>query len=34
MAHRGSLDERRLSRSDRREQLARLLKDLPVGWAG
>ena len=33
MAHRGSLDERRLSRSDRREQLARLLKDLPVGWA-
>lgn len=34
MAHRGSLDDRRLSRSDRREQLARLLKDLPVGWAG
>jgi MoxR-like ATPase len=34
MAHRGSLDERRLSRSDRREQLGRLLKDLPVGWTG
>ncbi len=34
MAHRGQLDERRLSRSDRREQLARMLKDLPVGWAG
>ncbi len=34
MAHRGSLDDRRLSRSDRREHLARLLKELPVGWAG
>ena len=33
MAHRGSLDDRRLNRGDRREQLARLLKDLPVGWA-
>lgn len=33
MAHRGSLDDRRLNRSDRREQLARLVKDLPVGWA-
>lgn len=33
MAHRGTLDDRRLSRSDRREQLERLLKDLPVGWA-
>lgn len=34
MAHRGSLDERRLSRSERREHLAALLKDLPVGWTG
>ncbi|WP_306589795.1 MoxR family ATPase [Geothrix sp. 21YS21S-4] len=34
MAHRGSLDERRLSRGERREHLARLLKELPVGWAG
>ena len=34
MAHRGSLDDRRLNRTDRREQLARLLKELPVGWAG
>lgn len=33
MAHRGSLDDRRLNRSERREQLAGLLKDLPVGWA-
>ena len=33
MAHRGSLDDRRLNRSERREQLARMLKDLPVGWA-
>lgn len=32
MAHRGSLDDRRLSRSDRREQLASLLKEQPVGW--
>ncbi len=34
MAHRGQMDERRLSRSDRREQLGRLLRDLPVGWSG
>ncbi len=34
MAHRGSLDDRRLNRSDRREQLGRLVKDIPVGWAG
>ena len=33
MAHRGSLDDRRLNRGERREQLARLLKELPVGWA-
>ncbi len=32
MAHRGSLDDRRLNRSDRREQLARLVEELPVGW--
>lgn len=34
MAHRGSLDDRRLNRSDRREQLQTLIKELPVGWAG
>jgi MoxR-like ATPase len=34
MAHRGSLDDRRLNRGERREQLTRLLKELPVGWAG
>jgi MoxR-like ATPase len=33
MAHRGSLDDRRLNRGERREQLARLLKELPVGWS-
>lgn len=32
MAHRGSLDDRRLNRGDRREHLAGLLKELPVGW--
>lgn len=34
MAHRGSLDDRRLNRAERRDQLARLLKELPVGWTG
>ncbi|HJW73150.1 MAG TPA: AAA family ATPase [Geothrix sp.] len=34
MAHRGSLDDRHLNRSDRRDQLKGLIKDLPVGWAG
>jgi MoxR-like ATPase len=33
MAHRGTLDDRRLSRSERREHLARLIQELPVGWA-
>ncbi len=32
MAHRGSLDDRRLNRGERREQLAKLLQELPVGW--
>lgn len=32
MAHRGNLDERRLNRDDRREQLARVLKEVNVGW--
>ncbi|MFZ1612898.1 MAG: AAA family ATPase [Holophaga sp.] len=32
MAHRGSMDERRLNREERREQLARILAELPVGW--
>ena len=31
-AHRGTLDERRLARTDRREQLARLVAEIPVGW--
>ena len=33
MAHRGQLDDRRLNRSERRDQLQGLLKDLPVGWS-
>lgn len=32
MAHRGTLDDRRLNREERREQLARTLRDVPVGW--
>jgi len=32
MAHRGTMDDRRLNRDDRREQLARLLHEVPVGW--
>jgi MoxR-like ATPase len=32
MAHRGTMDDRRLNRDERREQLARLLNDVPVGW--
>lgn len=32
MAHRGTLDDRRLSRSDRRDHLHRALSDIPVGW--
>lgn len=32
MAHRGTLDERRLNRGDRRERLSRVLADVPVGW--
>jgi MoxR-like ATPase len=32
MAHRGTMDDRRLNRDDRREQLARLLSEVPVGW--
>ncbi len=32
MAHRGTLDDRRLARADRREQLARLVAEIPVGW--
>jgi MoxR-like ATPase len=32
MAHRGTVDDRRLNREDRREQLARLLNEVPVGW--
>ncbi len=32
MAHRGTMDERRLNRDERREQLARMLREIPVGW--
>jgi MoxR-like ATPase len=32
LAHRGTLDDRRLNRDDRREQLARALREVPVGW--
>ncbi len=32
MAHRGTMDERRLNRDERREQLARTLREVPVGW--
>jgi len=32
LAHRGSLDARRLNRDDRREQLTRTLSEVPVGW--
>jgi len=34
MAHRGTMDGRRLNRDDRREQLSRLLGEVPVGWKG
>ncbi|MBI4912230.1 MAG: AAA family ATPase [Acidobacteria bacterium] len=32
MAHRGTLDERRLNRGERRERLGRVLAEIPVGW--
>jgi MoxR-like ATPase len=32
MAHRGTMDERRLNRDERREQLAKALREVPVGW--
>ena len=32
MAHRGTMDDRRLNRDERREQLARILDTVPVGW--
>jgi MoxR-like ATPase len=32
MAHRGTLDERRLNRSERRERLGRVVAEVPVGW--
>ena len=32
MAHRGTLDERRLNRGERRERLGRVLTEVPVGW--
>ena len=32
MAHRGTLDERRLNRADRRDRLSKILAEVPVGW--
>lgn len=32
LAHRGTLNDRRLNRDDRREQLGRVLRDIAVGW--
>ena len=32
MAHRGIMDDRRLNRDERREQLDRVLRDVRVGW--
>jgi len=32
MAHRGTMDDRRLNRDERREQLSRALREVPVGW--
>ena len=32
MAHRGAMDERRLNRDERREQLSQTLREVPVGW--
>jgi MoxR-like ATPase len=32
MAHRGVMDDRRLNREERREQLGRVLNEVPVGW--
>jgi len=32
MAHRGTMDDRRLNRDERREQLAKMMNEVPVGW--
>ena len=32
LAHRGTLNDRRLNREERREQLGRALREVPVGW--
>jgi MoxR-like ATPase len=32
LAHRGTMNDRRLNREDRREQLGRALREVPVGW--
>jgi MoxR-like ATPase len=32
MAHRGIMDDRRLNREERRDQLSHLLSEVPVGW--
>lgn len=32
LAHRGSLDDRRLNREERRQQLSKAIQETPVGW--
>jgi MoxR-like ATPase len=32
MAHRGTMDDRRLNRDERRDELAQVLQEVPVGW--
>jgi len=32
LAHRGTMNDRRLNRDERREQLGRALREIPVGW--
>ena len=32
LAHRGTMNDRRLNRDERREQLGRALREVPVGW--
>jgi MoxR-like ATPase len=32
MAHRGIMDDRRLNREERRDNLAKALREVPVGW--
>jgi MoxR-like ATPase len=32
MAHRGTMDDRRLNRDERRDQLTKVMEEVPVGW--